>query len=741
VPLSIDNIIQTNTGSFNASTGSATLPSAVTSGSTVVIFAGSHMVPADGNVQVTAPAGFENIAGFIAASGFDGASCFVWAKRNVTDGSSSWTLTAKVNGSTAARAVCWVAIEVTGVGLDPLGTGNLSWYASHESTLANAQGSTDVTTIDTLNTNSTSRAACYDTLGLAVFAARSNNSTIPTWSNYGDGWLELAQVGRTDTLGLGLAVAYKPSLSIGWHTTTADVTPTSDATADSVSLYADGARHAHLVQMMTGAEFGSATGSTVTYGTNGQIFDSVTANATCVTNIKRTGNYALKLNSSAAASNFTWSAKLSDMTNRALCARLNVYFDSSLPGIDVELASFEVTTKTGTLTYRTASQKLEVKVGTGTAVLSDTTVSANQWVGVDLRYDSRGLANAQHICDWQVDYNAALADTTAPVAQTQAVGATTTAGAITLVRFGWTQSITATVYMDDLAVSRAWGAYPLGDLRIRPLKVDSAGTPTVTGATTNFNTWTNNGTMAAWNATTARNALLDVPPTIGGSSSGVAQVALVTGVNETARFPMETYDAAGNSEAIRAVGHYAAGWAAATQPANIGLGGDDGRSSPDLGQSIGTGADANWDSSNQFWIHWMHHRSGDPGDFMQVRQTDLDNMSVYFGNSTDAAPDIGVHCLLTEVATEPLKTWPVSEVEGGAFTLYGRYDPVDSKIPALVATTPSGTRGATVSWAIQQVDQTPQYVNPGQVQTFVTGAESVDDVTSISFLPDAEPEV
>jgi len=736
MPLSIDNVIQHASGSFNSTGDSATLPATVTAGSTVVIFTACTAVSGESNVQVVVTgATFEAIGGFRSPS-FDDALPFVWAKRNMAGGEQSFTLTPKEDGATSARPVIWWIAEVTGVGLDPLGTGNMSWFANKDDG-STCNAGNDVSTISSLASNNTSRVACYDTLGLAVFCARGNDATIPVFSAYTDDWLEIAQVGRVDSsIGFSMAVAYKPSLAIGHNYTDASVSPAADCAADVVSLYADGARHAKLVQMMSGAEFGSMTGATVTATPARKIFDSATANVTCVTNIKRTGNYGFKFASTSAPANVTWSEKLFDMSDRALPIWLPVYFETSLPGVDVELASIDVdSVKVGTITFRTASSKIGVKVGTGSEVLSDTTVAANQWIGIHARYDPRGIANAQHICDWMVDYNAALTDTTAPVAQTQAVGATTTVGTITTFRPGWTQSITATVYMDDLAVSRAWGAYPLGDLRLRPLKVDPAGTHTVNGASTNFEVFTaNGGTRAALTSVGIRAALDDVPPVIGGSSDGLTQIAVA--INDYVEIPMETFDAAGNGEAIRAVGHYAAGWAASGNPAGGALAGYDGRGLPDLAQGF-SAVDAAWDDSTQSWVHWMHLRALDPADFLPIEQTHLDGMRIRFGQSNDANPDIGIHCVLTEVACEPLSTWPIAEGEGDTFRLYGKFDPVDSKIPALVVTTPAGTRGATVQWAIDGVDQTAQHVNAGQVQTFVTGAESVDDVTSITFTVDA----
>jgi hypothetical protein len=739
VPLSVDNIVQSNfaVGSFNAAGGNATLPNPPAAGSTVVIIAACPAISGDSTVMMTVDGGgFEAIGGLTAVD-LVAAMPTVFAKRNVTTGTQTWGLTPKKGGVASARQVTWFIAEVTGVGLDPLGTGNLAWYANKNGLTSVAS---DATSIDTFVSGSSSPASCYDTLSLAVFAARSNDATVPTFSAYTNGWLELANVGRTDAgIGFAMAVAYKPSLAIGYQSTAATVSPTSDLAADAVSLYADGAQHAHLIQMMTGAEFGSMTGAAVVTGAITQIFDSATANVTCVTNIKRTGNYALKFASTSAPANATWSAKLFDMTGRALPARVNVYFETALPGIDVELATFEAGSLAngGRLTYRTASQKLELKLGTGTAVLSDAVVTANQWIGVDLRYDPRCLANAQHICDWQIDYNANLADTTAAVVQTQAVGAGTTTATYAIFRLGWTQSITATVYMDDIAVSRVWGSYPLGDLRIRPLKVDQFGTPAVHGTATNFKTFTANGTLATWSAAATITTLDDVPPTIGAASDGLTQVTAAAG--DWVDVPMETYDAAGNGEAIRAMGHYVAGWAASTTAAGFGVSAYDGRDTPDGAGGWSLSLDAGWDSTTLIWAHMMHFKGIDSSEFYPIAQTNLDALVLRPGQSNDATPDVGIHCVLTEVATQPLATWPIGSAESDTFRLYGQFDPVDSKIAGLIATTPAGTRGATVGWAIRGVDQTPQYVAAGQVQTFLTGAESVEDVTSISFTPDASP--
>ena len=153
------------------------------------------------------------------------------------------------------------------------------------------------------------------------------------------------------------------------------------------------------------------------------------------------------------------------------------YFPTALPVGDTDLFSMEVTSLANgcVLRYITASQKLGLKIGTGTEQVSDAVVTFGQWIGVDVYYDPR---TTTHTCAWQVDYNATLDDPTAPVAQTTASTASMTAGNVTKVRHGWTQAVTRTVRYDDLVGSRHRKTGLIGDIKIFPLGVDPAGTPT-----------------------------------------------------------------------------------------------------------------------------------------------------------------------------------------------------------------------------------------------------------------------
>jgi hypothetical protein len=385
--------------------------------------------------------------------------------------------------------------------------------------------------------------------------------------------------------------------------------------------------------------------------------------------------------------------------------------------------------------YVSASQKIGVKIGTGTEVLSDAVVAANTWIGIDWRYDT---TTTTHKFDWQVDYDS-LDSTVGPVAQTQVTQAAMTAGYITLSRTGWTASRTATVYVDDCAWSWAPRLYPIGDVRIVPLGPDQTDTPTITGTTANFQTYASNGTGTAWNANTARAAVDDIPPVIGASSDGIMQVTAASGDYVT--IPMETYTAA-PLYSPRAARWYVAGWAAATQPSTCNIRSYDGANAmmdlSNIGVNSNGALDHNLDSSTLIWLCSMERDSQLPLDFHQMTQARIDALALRFGYSTDATPDVGIHCVLAEVAIQPATIIGVLDAEDGAFKTYVRQDPISYAVQSYQIATPSGSRGATLFWTVDGVDHS-QYVGPNTTWEVSLGANSIANVTSVGMTADPAP--
>jgi hypothetical protein len=110
-------------------------------------------------------------------------------------------------------------------------------------------------------------------------------------------------------------------------------------------------------------------------------------------------------------------------------------------------------------------------------------------------------------------------------------------------------------------------------------------------------------------------------------------------------------------------------------------------------------------------------------------------MVIQAGFSSDATPDIGIHNVLAELAYQPAVVYGVAEAEGGAFNVYVRQDPVSGAVASLLATTPLGTRGATLTWTLNGVDDS-QYVGPNTMYEEVIGASSISEVTAYGLTVD-----
>jgi len=564
------NTIQSKSGSFDGASGSATLDAATTAGSLIIIVAG-YGSPGTGSpaYDIATPSEFTLISGANSSTTTRKAVPKVWAKRNSAGGESSWTLT-----MTTAGQVVWRVYEVEGAGLDPLN----EWFVTSP-TSAPAYNGSDPTS---QSTGTSPVSSCYEVLAIAVHAARSNDTTIPTWSGQTNGYFEDAEVSHVNANNaLSMVVSLKQSWDLEQFECTAALSPGSPATGCVVAIYADGeqgtgigAKQAPNFDAMYGAEIGTVSGlGAGSTGIATKQFDTVVGTPVVSTSNPRVrsdgvgGAYCLELSSVAAAEYVEWTSSgvlgvYTPTTGYPVPLRLHLRFPTLLPLVDTELFSIDAGS-TGTLTiwFRAASSKLGVKVGTGTEVVSDAVVAADKWVGLDVRYDPRVTA---HLCDWQVDYDSL--DATGPVAQTQAVGAGTSITDITAVRFGWHNARTATVQYDDIALGKSWGMYPIGDISILPLGPDPAGTATISGTAANFKTFVSNGTMSAWDGAVAITRLDEVPPIVGASADGIANVT--SAIGEYAEIPMATWTAAPDY-VPRALRWYVAGWAASTQPAEI----------------------------------------------------------------------------------------------------------------------------------------------------------------------------
>lgn len=719
---SLDNVVQQDTGSFEGTSGTVSLPAGTTAGNAVLIIAGMGGSNVQFDVRnITTPTGFTAVT--TRGETILYATLFAWIRTSASAGETSWTLSL-TGGS---EQVCWSVFEVSNLDSD--------WpdkvYLNASPTLVGSPVS-----------SVTSNSASSETMaGVAVvgFFATNTTPSAPTLSSYTNGFYEIAAVSRSNaSRAHQLTVAAKAVNTVSTVDCTAAVAPDSYAVTWLMVLTGADSHHAPNITAMSGFEVGTATNLAVTApgintGTMAP-WDAVTGSPAIVATSARSGSYCLELSSTAAAENVTWIAgtakNLSGTTAPVWSERFHIYFPTSLPAGDVPLASVEAGSLGNgvVIRYVSASQKIGVQIGSGTEQLSDAAVTADKWIGIDYLYDPRATT---HTCQWAVDYDASLADTTDSVIQTTASTAGLSANAVSTVRKGWTTAISATVRYDDIVGSRFRKTYPIGDVRIQPLKVDPAGTPTVSGSSTNFRTFTSNGTLATWTAAGTRTALDDIPPTIGAAADGLTQIT--NAVTEYVEVPMESFTLAPNYAPV-AGRWYWAGWAASGNPATFKFQPYDG-TAPNFG-IYGDTVDAGFDDTSLVWMSLVHNRSAALNSFYQLTQARLDALAARFGFAEDTNPDAGVHAVLFELAIQPAVSVGIISAEAGDFNVYAKMHLYSGAIVSLLATTPvAGTRGGTLTWTVDGVAGS-QYVNPNSSHEQSLGGVDVASVTQVGFIPD-----
>ena len=388
------------------------------------------------------------------------------------------------------------------------------------------------------------------------------------------------------------------------------------------------------VRAVTGFEFG-----TTTCWANGiagsRVVDAATGTPAIVTTSPRTGTYCLEITAAAAVENVAWTTDtLTTGQNRGRCV-FAVYFPSSLPAANVVLAEWHSTGWNGELRFNQATGKIAAGMEGG-ASTDGPTISPDTWYHIELYYDSSITTTAM---DWWVD----------GTAQTQVSRAGGTAGAVSQFNLGSSASQTLTARYDDLLIDTAAAAIPTqyNKHKVVVLKVDPAGTVTLSGTTGNFNTFTANGTLAAWNATTARNNIDELPPVFGASADGFCQITLQT--TDYVQIPMTSYTLAGG-ETIAGLRMVAPGWATSTTAATIGFRSWNGTTETTLLAAADPGFDNT--STTSAWVCKMCTLA----DF--DTQSELDALVFRVGFAGDATPDIGIHAIYAELA--------VKESSGGA---------------------------------------------------------------------------
>jgi hypothetical protein len=701
VPLSADDILQVNSGNFNATSGNATL-SATTAGSGIIL-----AVTTGGQVISTPPTGFTLVDSEVAGTRV---KLYLYVKANASAGETSWSISIAI-----ADDVVWTVMEVQNLDVSVPADVAISSSASSGSTIP---------------TGTTATSTTYDGIVVAMFA-HSEGATAPTISGH-SGVTELDAESRTATESISQSVGVSYTTQIGTFTASASTNQTVSGThlaAGIIAVFsAEGAKRAADLRQMWGMEWGTTAGLGTGNSAN-RVFETVNGSPAIVSTNPRTGSYCLELSASAAIENVQGEQiALPSLPTAAQTPGLRVcfMFPSSLPGADVDICSMSTQGST-VLTYRSSSQKIGLRAhSTGTEQLSDATVVADQWIAVDMvLYD----AGAEWRAEWQVTYDASAGVTPVPVTQTTATFTTASVvGTVYTPILGWTASSTATIRYDDVACSIVRSHYPLGDHRIIGLKADPSGTLTISGTSGNFQIMSANGTLAAWNAATALTRISDVPPTIGASADGFVQSTTATG--DYVNIPMETYPATGVAS-IRGVKAYVCGWAASATAATIGLRAHDGSTE----HTLAAAADVNFDASTTApaWLCRMVRASGGRIDWTP---TMLDALALRLGFSGDASPAIGTHAVLAEVAIQSAPVVTLFGDPDADLRVEQALDPVTGGIIGMIAYTPA-THGATLTYEIDGVEQTPIDLDPATDGLLIEiDAPDMPTISRVTLVPD-----
>jgi hypothetical protein len=627
----------TGLGTEGATPVTASLDAAVTAGNTIIILTDTPRMGQPGVALVLSskPADFtvdlETTYGTTTAL----AVCVLSRVMHTVE-AASWDLTPF---GTNVR-VNWTVLEYSGLPPWP----SLVTYAHIISSFANP-----------LPVGPTGTLGHTGTLQLALFTSIA----AATWSAYTDGFAEIADLNQTPSH----AVASRYSESTVGASLSATQTGTDNPCIGAVLAYqvADATFDDPLVHM-DGFERGTPYGmSNTTNPTAGTRAASAVA-GTPGTDILVGSDYSagpwsqagLRIVNSGLVKYVRWDSNILG-SQRDLVLGFHCRVVSSTGEIRVA----EVNSAVGSvirLVYDTTTQKLGVRWQTGSATWQDGTTPANTWVWVDWQVSR--LSSAVWRMQWSINH---VEQSLPP---TLLSGSVTTVGSFNL---GAAGAQTATLDFDDLVVSGILAAYPYGRHHVRLLPVDPAGTPSVSGTAANFNVFTANTTLAAWNAINARNAVDDVPPTISASSDGVCQVT--TAAADYAEFPMAQYVIAG-PEVVTGVRAWAAAWSGAgAGSGTMEIRGHDGTAEASLFPTGTAWLPGSVTTPSTTVPPWVTAQWEPAGGWTQAK---LDAAALRFGFSNDATPDMGVHNLFLEAAVRanaidekyPVYSWRVDYTDG-----------------------------------------------------------------------------
>ena len=611
--LSTASLVQQATGTTTSgTTHTVTLPGGTTAGNTIVV-AGA----ANNFVDFTAPAGW--VMDVRQTNG-----SVVSRLVNVGAGVTSWTFT-----TSSAAVSAWYVAEVFGLDDDPLDA-----VATPSGTLASG-GTLSATTPQTVGRSS---------MSFAFFSTALSASDTHSWAGWTNGFAEQTDIGGAGLQGMAVAVSF--ASDVAPYSTTATLTSTAVSTSVAailISYREAGTPIVSPLTFMAGFDWGTngGTGLSLTSGTLGLFGYSLgplgtwNTNWTIATTSARNSVYGLRVVQSGVAACVRLGVPSGFFTSYTTTAGFNVRMISAT-GVVVVAEMVSGASRMGQLVYDASATKFGMRCGTtGTIQYQSGTTALNTWVWVDMRVRN---GSTTWTADWRIE---TAANTYTDQTQATLSGQVAVTNSFTALGSNTVQTMTAD--FDDVVISQYSKPYPLGPHELKMLKVDPAGTVTLSGTTSNFQTFASNGTLTAWNATTARNNIDELPPTVSASADGLVQTTIAA--SDYVEIPMQTYTL-GSHEAIAGVRVYASTWGtSAGGVATFGMRGWQGSIETVLKPSeaaFAPGQPTTITATTPIWRVGMWPSSGG------WSQAELDAAAIRFGFSTDVAP--GISAVYLEVA-------------------------------------------------------------------------------------------
>jgi hypothetical protein len=602
--------LATHQGSFEGTSGQATLTGGSDPG-----WAGTQ----EGSVLLLAytvgGGSLATPAGFVRATPTPGGTApngLYW--KVAAAGETSWTVTSSIGGPGS-----WYVEEWEAGTLDP------------DFPVDVVPTTIESGTSGTATSDPTPQSTTYDGAVYVLHAAYASASTTPPGlSGHTGGQVEVANVPSVGaTKAARLSVSRQFTRQLGVFQSAVTVSPSSAWGVSIVVLTAAGARRQvtlkgfrdHCQRTFAGATAGQSGATLASGAVNPEFVDHALlgpavkfAMANDVRSLSWTGSASL----GAPAAN-----------ERALVWSLPVVFDT-LPTTDLDVTSGGLSGSTLVkVRYRAASGRLTLQIGSDTEVEADVVVQANTRYDLDVRAFGPGTA-------WTVDWRVNGAT------QPRATGTGSAALIASTLRVGATvDAATGTLVCGPIVWSFQGGHYPLGRWRFAVLLPDQAVTPTVQGTVGSFALITANATGATLTSgtlTQARDAIRELPPTVGATQDGVCQRS--TAAADYLEFPLEGYTPAAD-ELVRNGNVYLLGWGAGTAPvaASLGVRGWDGSSETALLGTPAAPTTAHGFGNSITDPSWYVARWNPAGGWTAAK---IAAAAIRLGWSDDATPDVGV---------------------------------------------------------------------------------------------------